>query len=473
MEILILIGYVLLTIAVGFFFTQRSESNTESYFLSNRNLKWVTLFFTLIATNFSAFFFLGFAGEGYRKGFSYYPMMALGTSFAAISFYIIGNKAWHLGKEKGFITPVEMIRYLSGNSSLGSLFLFVMAFFMIPFMAVQPIGAGLILENLTGGAISYQWGVIGMTIFILLYVWLGGMKSVVAMDVKNGILILLMMLLALVVIFYNMGDTTDQLKSLYQKDPELFSTSGKSGFFTPARWISFMILWLTCLPMFPQIFTRFLMAKEIEGFKKSTFLYTLIPPFLFLIPVTIGVLGNITFPEIIGKDSDKILPMMLGAHSPRWLTVLIMFGALAAFMSTVDSILLALSTMGTRDVYKKFINPNASEQRQVFVGRGIIFFLSMIALVIALYRPASIFAIVTNTFAGVSLLFPITVAFFYGKNISAVWSTVGLIIGLVMLAGFQLKWIPMAWIGTWLPVVPCLVAVSLFTFSPSLFAKNQ
>ena len=73
-------------------------------------MKWVTLFLTLIATNFSAFFFLGFAGEGYRKGYAYYPMMALGTSFAAISFFIIGNKAWKLGKEKGYITPVEMIR---------------------------------------------------------------------------------------------------------------------------------------------------------------------------------------------------------------------------------------------------------------------------------------------------------------------------------------------------------------------------
>lgn len=214
------------------------------------------------------------------------------------------------------------------------------------------------------------------------------------------------------------------------------------------------------------------MAKDIDGFRKSTLLYTIVPPFLFLIPVAIGVLGHTTFPEIVGKDSDKILPMMLSAHSPKLLTIIIMFGALAAFISTVDSILLALSTIGTRDIYVKYINSEASPGQQVKVGRIIMAFLAFLALLIALQRPSSIFVIVTNTFAGSSLLFPITVAYFYLKDVNARWATLGLILGLAVLAGFQFGVIPMPWIGSLLPVIPCLVIVSAFTFIPAWLKSN-
>jgi SSS family solute:Na+ symporter len=472
MEILVLIGYVILTVVVGFVFTSRPENNTESYFLSNRSLRWVTLFFTLIATNFSAFFFLGFAGEGYRVGYAYYPMMALGTSFAAISFFLIGDKAWKIGRDKKLLTPVEMIRSLSGHNGLSLVYLIIMCFFMIPFMAVQPIGAGLILENITQGAVPYTWGVIGMAVFILLYVYFGGLKSIIAMDVKNGILILTMMVLAIVVIVSNMGGLGAVNERLFAIRPELFAPEGQGHFFSPLKWLSFSLLWLTCLPMFPQIFTRFLIARDIESFKKSTFLYTLIPPFLFLIPVIIGVIGHDTFPDIVGKDSDRILPMMLSSHSPRLLAVIIMFGALAAFISTVDSILLALAMIGTRDVYMKYVRPDASEGDQVRIGRWIIAGLTLISVLIALYRPASIFAIVTMTFTGSSLLFPVTLAYFYMPRVKASWAMLGLIMGVVTLVICQFILMPKGLLGPLLPVVPCLAVVSAFTFIPAWLSPS-
>ena len=55
-------------------------------------------------------------------------------------------------------------------------------------------------------------------------------------------------------------------------------------------------------------------------------------------------LGHVSF-LVEGRATDQILPMMLEAHSPEWLTGLVMVGALAAFMSTLDSQLLALSSM--------------------------------------------------------------------------------------------------------------------------------
>ena len=98
--------YLLSTLAIGIFGYQGSKNTVDDYFLANRSLGSVVLFFTLIATNFSAFFFLGFAGSGYRTGISYYPMMAFGTGFAALTFYVIGYRVWLIGKARvQFDTP--------------------------------------------------------------------------------------------------------------------------------------------------------------------------------------------------------------------------------------------------------------------------------------------------------------------------------------------------------------------------------
>ena len=63
--IFVVIGiYLLVTFVTGFIGFKKSGSSPDDYFLAGRGVGTVVMFFTLIATNFSAFFFLGFAGIG-------------------------------------------------------------------------------------------------------------------------------------------------------------------------------------------------------------------------------------------------------------------------------------------------------------------------------------------------------------------------------------------------------------------------
>ena len=153
-------AYLLLSLGVGIA-TYKTQNNTpQEYFLASRQIGSIVLFFTLIATNFSAFAFLGFAGAGYRVGISYYPMMGFGTAFVGVSFYLIGYKVWLLGKEKGFITPSELIAERLGSQTLKLIFLAVMVIFTLPYLTLQPIGGGYLVENLTNGQIPYFAGAI-------------------------------------------------------------------------------------------------------------------------------------------------------------------------------------------------------------------------------------------------------------------------------------------------------------------------
>ena len=102
-------GYALLTLIISLYGFKREENTPEDYFLAGRRVGTLVLFFTIVATNFSAFFFLGFAGAGYRIGYSYYGMMAFGTAFVAVAFYLIGHRAWRIGRLHGYISPSELI----------------------------------------------------------------------------------------------------------------------------------------------------------------------------------------------------------------------------------------------------------------------------------------------------------------------------------------------------------------------------
>ncbi len=454
MTYFILITYIALTFLSSLWGKQGKDKTPESYFLANRGLGVVTLFFTLIATNFSAFFFLGFAGEGYRIGYTYYAMMGFGTSFAALSFYLIGNKAWKLGREKGYITPVEMIRDMSGSPFLKWVYLTVMLLFTFPYLALQPIGAGYLLENLT--EIPYFLGASLLTVFIIIYVFLGGMKSVASTDVKQGIMMVILMLAACIVIAQELGGLGEANARVFDIKPELFSREGAGNYFTPQKWLSLCLLWICCVPMFPQLFMRFFISKDLKGFKTSTILYALIPSVLFLLPVIIGVLGHLSFPDLIGKEADQILPKMLMAHSPEWFYTLVMTGALAAFMSTLDSQLLALSTITTRDVILPFTKKKIGLDQQVTLGKIFVVIFALIGLAIA-YQPFdTIFDIAKMAFSGLAVLFPTTLAVFYWKKVNPTACAISILVGEAIILGLYFGWLPKAWSLGFASVLPAV-----------------
>lgn len=469
---LIISLYLLATLWVGILSYKKQENTAEDYFLANRKLGNIVLFFTLIATNFSSFFFLGFAGEGYRIGISYYPMMAFGTGFAALSFYYIGYQVWKLGKQYHFITPAELIYFRFNNTPLKLLFLTVMVTFTLPYLALQPIGAGYLLESLTNGQIPYFVGATCLTIIIVIYVLMGGMRSVALTDVLQGILMFILMITAFLVIANNLGGFINITKETYKLKPELFSRSGVGEFFTQKKWFSFMALWSLTLPMFPQMFMRFYTAKTSQSLKISTVLYPLITGVLFICPVMIGVWGNTIFPGLEGKEADQILPMMLSEYTPLWLNSIIIVGALASFMSTLDSQLLSLSSILTRDIYLPYIRPQASLKQQTLIGRILIIILAIIGLIIAYQPPSTIFIIATQTFTGLTVLFPTVIAALYGKNVKGISCLISIIIGELMVIGFQFNWLPSSLTFGFLPVIPVVVTSAIIVLIGTLIDTN-
>ncbi|MEL6867998.1 MAG: sodium:solute symporter family protein, partial [Bacteroidota bacterium] len=424
----------------------------------------LSLFFTILATNFSAFYFLGFAGEGYRIGFAHYTIMAFGTAFAALSFYLIGTPVWNLGKKYGYITPGELIYGQTGSSSLRYLYAGVMMVYTLPYLALQIVGGGYILENLTDGEIPYLLGVVLLTVFTIVYVVIGGMQSVARTDLKQGLLVILFMLLALIMVSNSLGGLQAANTQLLELKPELFSIEGGNGHYTPQKWFSFMIFWLFCIPMFPQLFMRFYIARDLRHLKQSALLYAAIPLLISLFPVVIGALGHLSFPGLEGKAADQILPMMLVEHVGEGFSALIMTGAIAAFMSTLDSQLLALSTIMTRDFYLPISKKQLDFKQEVLMGRILVGVFAIIGLLIAIRPFATIFDMGKMAFAGLAVLFPLSLFIVRGWSVKPRFAIASILIGEGLLMAFYYAWLPSAYLMGFESFIPILAICFLIVF---------
>ncbi len=454
-KVFVLVSYFIIVLLIGFIARTRWRSSPEDYFLAERKLGTWVLLGTMVATNFSAFTVFGTSGAGYRDGYAFFPIMGFGTGFMALTFWILGRKIWHLGREHGVVTPPEMIRIVYGNPILSFLFALVMIVFTVPYLALQPMAAGYALEELVG--LPYFNGCLLVTGIIVLYTLRGGLRAVAWTDMFQGTLMVVLLAISLILVAQYHGGFTTANQKVMATNPELFSRPGGLGTYTVAIWFSYIMLWFFCDPMFPQLFQRFFSARSDRTISRMMLFYPLICTVVFFMPIAVGVLGHLSFPSLVGKQADRILPMVVTLVSGETMSALIIACGLAALMSTMDSQLLTLSSIFTRDIVPLVAG---RPMRGYAMGRIFVVFLSLAGLALAYKPPATILQIATQTFTGLAVLFPTVIFGLYLKRVKALPATLSILCGEGMMVLYYLKLIPA---GGFLPVVPIMmVTVSVY-----------
>jgi SSS family solute:Na+ symporter len=423
-KISVLTVYFLIVLMIGYLTRTHWKSSPSNYFLADRRLGTVILLATMTATNFSAFTVFGTSGAGYRDGYGFFPIMAFGTGFMALSFWVIGRKVWRIGHERGIITPPELVKSLYNSPALGFLFALVMITFTVPYLALQPMAAGYALHELVG--LPYFPGCVLVTAVIVLYTLHGGIRAVAWTDLFQGLLMLIMLVAVLAVIAGHHGGIAAANQQVMALKPALFSRPGGSGHYTLGIWFSYMALWFLCDPMFPQLFQRFFAAKSEQSISRMMLLYPLVCTVVFLPPIAVGVMGHLSFPELAGKQADRILPLVVNAVAGDFMAAMVTAGALAALMSTMDSQLLTLSSIFTRDLLPILWKPST---RTSIPGRIFVIGLSIAGLALAYRPPATMIEIATETFTGLAVLFPTVLFGLYWKRVYFAPAILSILVG--------------------------------------------
>jgi SSS family solute:Na+ symporter len=465
-KISVLVSYFLLVLLIGFIARTRWKATPDSYFLANRKLGTVVLLGTMVATNFSAFTVFGTSGAGYRDGYAFFPIMGFGTGFMALSFWVLGRKIWRVGRDQGLVTPPELVASIYRTKTVASLFALVMIVFTVPYLALQPMAAGYVLEELVG--LPYAWGCVLVTAIILLYTLRGGLRAVAWTDLFQGTVMLILLVATVVIVANHHGGFVQANQSVLASQPDLFARPGAQGKYTPGIWFSYILLWFLCDPMFPQLFQRFYTARNERIIGRIMLLYPLVCTVVFILPVSVGVMGHLTCPDLVGKAADRILPIVMTRISGDFMAALVMAAGLAALMSTMDSQLLTLSSIFTRDIVPLFRKKAAGNS---IIGRGFVICLGLAGLALALKPPATILQIATQTFTGLAVLFPTVLFGLYLKRVYAAAAISSILCGEATLLCFYFKWLSP---GPVLSVVwVMLVVLSVYLGVHCLLAKRD
>ncbi len=368
LELSIVVGYLLLTLGIGLTAYRLTERTAEDYYLASRTLGTVVLLFTVFATLLSAFTFFGGPNIAYLYGPEWILVMGLmdGIIFAVL-WYVIGYKQWLIGQARGHLTLGEMLGDRFGTNRLRALIAVISLVWLFPYVMLQQIGAGTALEALTGGAVPFWGGAALITAFMIVYVVLAGMRGIAWTDTLQGAFMLVMVWAALLWVVASVGGVSAATSRMGSASPE-FTALG-SAFYTPQRMLTFAVSIAFGGTMFPQVNQRFFAADSETVLKRS---FALWPVLVLLLFVPAFLLG--AWAQGLGIAADvgagqNVLSLVLTEYTPGWFAALVVAGAIAAMMSSSDSMLLSGSSYFTRDVYRPLVDPSLSDEREDLLGR--------------------------------------------------------------------------------------------------------
>ncbi|ARS90355.1 sodium:solute symporter family protein [Natrarchaeobaculum aegyptiacum] len=424
LQLAIIVGYLVVALLVGLLAYRVAERTAEDFYLASRTFGTVVLLFTTFATLLSAFTFFAGPNMAYQHGPEWILVMGLmdGIIFA-ILWYVIGYKQWLLGRQRDYVTLGEMLGDRFGSRGLRGLVAGVSLVWLFPYVMLQQVGAGTALEALTEGAVPYALGAGLITAFMILYVVVAGMRGIAWTDTLQGAFMLVTTWVALLWILAIVDGPTAATAALEAEAAGHLALG--SDFYTPQWMLSTAIVIGFGVAMFPQVNQRFFAAGSRTVFKRSFALWPILCVLLFVPSFLLGAWArglDVTVPE-----GGNVLPAMLAEFSPAWFAALVIAGAMAAMMSSSDSMLLSGSSYFTRDLYRPYVNADLTERREDLLARvGVVVFATG-AFLASLWNPATLFELGDAAFSGFAQLALPVIAALYWRGTTRAGITAGIL----------------------------------------------
>ena len=429
----LIFAYLAATVAIGIVANRKGTSSMEDFFLYGRQAGFVVLYLTVVATFHSAFAFLGSGGFFFTHGIGFW-MAGTWTVLVGAVTYTLGTRIWALGKSFGYITPADMIADFYESETVRIVVAFVSVVFTLLYIQVQAQGLGYILSVATGDRISFEVASLILLVVAAGYLIVGGLRAVYWTDVIQGIWMYVAVWAGSLVLTYKLfGGPAELWRRLSTERPDLLALPGPEGFFTPGMWAGMTIALSFGIILQPHMMIRYFTAasgRTLKFLGATTPIYLMT---LFIPAALVGLGGALVLPEL--ASPDRVFPELLFRYAPAWLTGLILAGATAAAMSTLDSILHSNMTVLTRDVYQRYVAPERSQRHYLAFGRGVVVVLLALGWALTVYNFDFLVTLVTLSGAGALQLLPAVLGVCYpGRRLNTGAGVVaGVVAGLVTL----------------------------------------
>ena len=429
--------YFVALLGIGWLGYRRSTTDFGDFTLASKNLPIFVLLLTTAATQHSMFVTVGAVGDVYRTGMVFLWAAGTWTLLQTLFYRHFGWRIWRVGTHFKHETPLDLFKQRYDWAPLNILILVTLLLFIAPYIAAQTIGAGLVFESISQGSISFEVGsglLLGAMLFM---VALGGMRAVAWSDVLQGSLTFVFMwVAALYLVFVATPFGPSELFS------EVAQVSPSHLDITAADYWSMggmMALYALGVVFQPQLWQRLLMGRSPRANGQIAGTIAIYLTLIFLPAFLIGMAALLLYPGI--EDTDSVLPLVIFEQLPLWIAIPLVAGVLAAGMSTIDGILLTVSSIVTKDGGSVFgLDMEKHRDRMGRVARFTIVILAGVAYLIALARSDTIVALTSLGWTGPLQLLPAFIGAVYwprGTKQGAFW---GALVGVAAVVATTFVW---------------------------------
>ena len=365
--------YLTAILAVGYAARRhRASESLSEFYLAGRQLTGPVLLLTLYATQYSGNTLIGYPGEAYRLGFSW--VMSVGFMMAIIVAYLLfAPRLHHLARRHRFVTPGDWLAHRFGSPALTLLANLLLIAAIANYLLAQLMAMGYITAGLSGGAVPYWVGVVLLTLVVLVYETVGGMRAVAWTDTVQGLMLVVGLTGLLVTVSPTPGHLASVTGWIATQAPEKVAVPGWD---VCRNWLSTLALIGFSGAVYPHAIQRIYAARDSAALKRSFSIMVFLPLVTTGSVFLVGVTAIQQLADGGPIEADQVLPLLLaewGARSPVLyaLSLLVIVAVVSAIMSTADSVLLSLSSMLAKDVLGTTVLRGADEASLTRTGKTV------------------------------------------------------------------------------------------------------
>ena len=472
-DYLVFVLYFVLIASYGFWIYKRKQTvnaNTQDFFLAEGQLTWWAIGASLIASNISAEQFIGMSGNGFRLGLA----ISAYEWLAAISLVVVAVFFMPVYLKNRIYTMPQFLktRYNETVAMIMAIF-WLFLYIFVNLTSILYLGA-IAINNLTGGA-NFHLIMIGLAIFAL-FITLGGMKVIGYTDVIQVLVLtiggLITSYIALTVVAEKFGyghNALAGLQHLVKAAPDHFnmifdkptatSTQKQIEDYSSLPGIAMMLagMWVANLNYWGcnQYITQRALGADLKtartGILFAAFL-KLMMPLLVVVP---GIAAYVLYQNgalqeqmmsggVLNQDNAY---SSVVSFLPTGLKGLSMAALTAAIVASLAGKANSISTIYSLDIYKKYINKDASDTKTVSTGRVMIIVSLIIAIIINWNDTLGIggkggFEFIQKYTGYISpAIFPVFLLGFFWKKTTSRAAISGIIVGVILSVLFD-KFLP-------------------------------
>ena len=441
MDIGIIIAFILyfvVVLGIGYYFYHRTHS-MEDYVLGGRELNPYVSAMSAQASDMSGWLLLGLPGAIFVAGLGEI-WIGIGLAIGSYLAWLFVAKRLRIYSEKcgNALTVPEFFsnRFRDEKGYLRLVSSIVILVFFTFYVTSGFVSGGNVFISIFGD-IDYTVAVLITASIIVIYTFMGGFKAVCWTDFVQALLMLIAIVVVPLAALGHIDGGWDSMVNIVNNEVDHFTSLGWDG----GKPITAIVL-VSCLAWglgyfgMPHIIVRYMAIKNPEEVKIARRVGTAWIIIALVGAALIGMIGHAWAVSngVIITNPERIFLEIIGSGMFVALIAGVLYAALmAAVMSTADSQLLVASSAITNDLYAKYAKGEHSDEKLMWISRGIVVAVAVVAAIFALDENSSIMNLVSFAWSGFGAAFgPIMILALFWKRINAKGALAGMLTGFIV-----------------------------------------